>query len=356
MTSTLTSGLSGGFIALAVWLGFLALRDARKELTGRLGAALCMSLAALELASGPMGTALPSWVWTPLRVVGGFNVGLLWLFCLALLRDGFRLRRFELIGFALFSAGPLANMLDWSETPWAGPFIALIAVAPFFAMGHIIWVAISERGGDLVEGRHKARVWMVAILATAALVSVASESLANEDVATFVRLGLASLPGMAILGIWLTSIDPGRFRFETPAAAESLPSPAGVDPRDQALLAALVAAMEEGLYREPGLTIEQAADTLKTPAHRLRALINQGLGHRNFAAFVNGYRLSYAKSALADPRRGRETVLAIAYESGFASLQTFNRVFKEAEGDIPSGFREKRLREAAQFQKTPPNS
>jgi AraC-like DNA-binding protein len=80
----------------------------------------------------------------------------------------------------------------------------------------------------------------------------------------------------------------------------------------------------------------------------LRAVINQGLGHRNFASFVNGYRLAYAKAALADPVRGRETVLAIAYEAGFASLQTFNRVFKETEGDTPSGFREKRLRDAAQ--------
>lgn len=357
MTSTLTAGLSGGFIALAMLFGALAWRDARAELAGRLAAGLCVSLAALELATGPMEPALPPWVWAPLRVAGGFNVALLWLFCLALLRDGFRLRRTEAIGFVLFSAGPLATMHNWSATPGGGPVVALIAVAPFLAIAHIIWVAISERGGDLVEGRQKARVWLVAILAVAALVSVASENLADADQAAFVRLGLASLPGIAILGVWLTAITPGRLRFETPAAAtQSSQLPTGIDPRDQALLSALVAAMEQGLYREPGLTIERAADTLKTPPHRLRAIINQGLGHRNFAAFVNGYRLTYAKAALADPSRGRETVLAIAYESGFAALQTFNRVFKEAEGDTPSGYREKQLRETAQSQKTPPIS
>jgi AraC-like DNA-binding protein len=356
MTSTLTAGLSGGFVALAVLLGYLAWRDARSELAGRLAAGLCVSLAALELATGPMGTALPPWVWAPLRVAGGFNVGLLWLFCLALLRDGFRLRRSEVIGFVVFSAGPLATMHDWSATPGADPLVALIAVAPFFAIGHIIWVAISEHGGDLVEGRQKARVWLVAILAAAALVSVASESLADGDRAAFVRLGLASLPGIVILGAWMSTINPGRLRFEKPETAESAQLPAGVDPRDQALLSALVTAMEQGLYREPGLTIERVAETLKTPTHRLRAIINQGLGHRNFAAFVNGYRLTYAKMALADPGRGRETVLAIAYESGFAALQTFNRVFKEAEGKTPSAYREKHLRDAAQIQKVPPIS
>jgi AraC-like DNA-binding protein len=352
MTSTLTAGLSGGFIALSVLFGALSWRDARSELAGRLAAGLCASLAALELTTGPMGTALTSWVWVSLRVAGGFNVGLLWLFCLALLLDDFRLRRFEAIGFVLFSLGPLATMHDWSDTPEAGPFVMMIAVAPFFAIGHIIWVAISERGGDLVEGRQKARVILVAILATAALVSVGSEYLNDTNQAAFVRLGLASLPGIAILGFWLTAINPRRLLFEKPTLIESASLSAVIDPRDQAQLKALVAAMEQGLYLEPSLTIERVAEILKMPAHRLRTIINQGLGHRNFAAFVNGYRLTYVKAALADPSRGRETVLAIAYESGFAALQTFNRVFKDAEGETPSSYREKHLRDAAQNQKT----
>jgi hypothetical protein len=33
---------------------------------------------------------------------------------------------------------------------------------------------------------------------------------------------------------------------------------------------------------------------LSVPEYRLRRLINQKLGHRNFSAFVNGYRLSEA--------------------------------------------------------------
>jgi AraC-like DNA-binding protein len=352
--STLTTALSGGFIVLAALLGLLAWRDARKELAGRLAAGLCLALVALEVTTGPIGATLPAWIWTPLRIVGGFNVGLLWLFCLAVLRDGFRLRRFETIGFMIFSIGPLATMQNWSAVPGAGPIVMLIAIAPFFAIGHIIWVAISEHGGDLVQGRQNARVWLVAILAAAALTSVASESFSDASAASLVRLGLASLPAIAIMSAWLTAIDTKRLRFEPPATAAAIaPTEASVDPRDQALLATLVKTMDAGLYRESGLTIERLAEELKTPTHRLRAVINQGLGHRNFASFVNGYRLAYAKAALADPARGRETVLAIAYESGFAALQTFNRVFKDAEGDTPTGFREKRLREAAQNQKSP---
>lgn len=356
MTSTLTAGLSGGFIALACLFGLLAWRDTRAELAGRLAAGLCMSLAALEITTGPLGDGIATWVWAPLRIVGGFNVALLWLFCLSVLRDGFKVGRAESIGFVALSAGPLATMHDWSTTPGAEPLVWLIAVAPFLAIAHILWVAITERGGDLVEGRQRARFWMVAVLAAAAVVSVASEDIADTDTAALVRLGLASLPGISVLGIWLTAIRPGRLRFEAPVAADTQEPQTTVDPRDQALLATLADAMEQGLYREPGLTIERLAETLNVPTHRLRTVINQGLGHRNFAAFVNGYRLAYAKAALADPTRGRETVLAIAHKSGFAALQTFNRVFKDAEGDTPTGYREKRLRAAAQNQKTPPDS
>jgi AraC-like DNA-binding protein len=348
MTSTVAAGLSGGFIALAVLLGLLAWRDARKELAGRLMAGLGLSLAALELTTGPIGSALPELVWTPLRLIGGFNVALLWLSLLAVLRDGFRIRQLEQVCFVLLSVGPLATMFELDSIPGLGVLATLIGVAPFLAIGHVMWVAVSERGGDLVAGRQAARIWVVVVLSAAALASVASESLADREAAALLRLTFASLPGVAIMGVWLTAIEPGRLRFEAPAIAEVAAIPPGVDPRDQTLLAALVSAMDAGLYRESGLTIERVAEVLKTPTHRLRAVINQGLGHRNFASFVNGYRLAYAKAALADPVRGRETVLAIAYEAGFASLQTFNRVFKETEGDTPSGFREKRLRDAAQ--------
>ncbi len=353
MTSALTAGLSGGFIALLGLLGLLAFRDARTALAGRLLAGLCVSVAALELTTGPISEALAEPVWFPLRVIGGFNVALLWLFCLAILRDSFRIRRLEQIGFVLFSLGPLATMTDWAATPGAGVRASLIGVAPLLAIGHIAWVALSERGGDLVEGRHRGRVWLVGLLATAALVSVVSENLSDSGTATLVRIALAGIPALVVSCFWLTALEPERLLFGPPAATKT---PSRVDPRDQSMLAALVETMDAGLYREPGLTIERLAETLRTPTHRLRVVINQGLGHRNFAAFVNGYRLTYAKAALADPARGRETVLAIAYESGFASLQSFNRVFKEAEGETPTGFRERRLRETARNQMMPPNS
>ncbi len=92
---------------------------------------------------------------------------------------------------------------------------------------------------------------------------------------------------------------------------------------------------EDNLYTEHGLTISKLSAHIAVPEHQLRALINNGLGYRNFAAFLNQYRLTEA----TDPEQARLPVLTIAMDAGYASLATFNRAFKSTEGVTPSDFR-----------------
>ena len=65
---------------------------------------------------------------------------------------------------------------------------------------------------------------------------------------------------------------------------------------------------QERIYREGGLTVATLAERLGVPEYRLRRLINQQLGHRNFVSFVNGYRLTEAMAALADADQARGPV------------------------------------------------
>ena len=92
-------------------------------------------------------------------------------------------------------------------------------------------------------------------------------------------------------------------------------------------------------YRQEGLTIGGLAAMLAVPEYRLRRLINSRLGHRNFASFLNGYRLQDAKQALADPTQAPVPILTIALDAGFNSLGPFNRAFKAGTGMTPSEFR-----------------
>jgi AraC-like DNA-binding protein len=92
-------------------------------------------------------------------------------------------------------------------------------------------------------------------------------------------------------------------------------------------------------YRREDLTVASLAALLGVPEYRLRKHINQRLGHRNFNAFVNGYRLDEARRALADPAQRELPVLSIALGSGFQSIGPFNRAFKAVTGLTPSEYR-----------------
>jgi AraC-like DNA-binding protein len=77
--------------------------------------------------------------------------------------------------------------------------------------------------------------------------------------------------------------------------------------------------------------------------YRLRRVINRAMGHRNFAQFLNSYRLAEVKQALADPAQREVPILTIALDAGFGSLGPFNRAFREAEGMTPSEYRSRTL-------------
>jgi AraC-like DNA-binding protein len=81
------------------------------------------------------------------------------------------------------------------------------------------------------------------------------------------------------------------------------------------------------------------------PEHRLRRLINQTMGHRNFSSFLTEFRLKEVKRLLADPGQAHLPILTLAMDAGFASLAPFNRSFRAAEGMPPSAWREVRLSE-----------
>ena len=135
--------------------------------------------------------------------------------------------------------------------------------------------------------------------------------------------------------------QPELFGAAAPQAATG-----GLDAGDRLLLAKLEALMGEGeAWRREGLTIGALAAEIGAPEHRLRRLINDHLGFRNFAAFVNARRIDAAKAQLADPAKAREPVSAIAFDLGFGSLGPFNRAFKEATGQTPTEWRRQSLAE-----------
>jgi adenylate cyclase len=95
-------------------------------------------------------------------------------------------------------------------------------------------------------------------------------------------------------------------------------------------------------HLDPSLTLRGLAQMLEIPPNHLSQLLNEEFS-KNFAEFVNTYRINFFKSKAADPSQQHMTILALAYESGFNSKTVFNTFFKKMEGSTPKEYWQKVL-------------
>lgn len=91
-------------------------------------------------------------------------------------------------------------------------------------------------------------------------------------------------------------------------------------------------------YLDMGLTQAQFAKETNIPTHHLSEVLTLSF-EQNFYNFINFYRIDKAQNLLNHPDYKNYTIEAIAYESGFGSKTSFNRVFKSMTGKTPSEYR-----------------
>lgn len=342
--------LSIGFVVLMGMIVFLSLRDGDNRIQVRLLACFAISVGGLALASLPTVLALPAPLYLLCRCVGAWNVGLGWWLVRSLFDDRFRIDAKECLGMALLSVFQVLYLLQDMGAPVPripDHFSEIGIIPPVFVILHLIWVALGGLRDDLVQPRRRLRIQMVAVIVFATVVSLLAEWVPDPEIERAIR-GVVFFAAACLLVSWLLRFNPETLRFEereVPAA----PTLATVDPRDLPALQRLTDAMQiDHVYLEPDLDLESLAARVGIPPHQLRALINRGLGYRNFSAFVGRARVEAAKAALADPGKARVQILSIAMDAGFASLATFNRAFKAQEGITPTEFRRQALGGAPQ--------
>ncbi len=90
-------------------------------------------------------------------------------------------------------------------------------------------------------------------------------------------------------------------------------------------------------YLDPILSLRVFASNCQMPSRTVSRYINQHLG-QSFHQFVNDYRVQeFKRRAILKEERGM-TLEGIAYDCGFNSKATFNRIFKASTGLTPSQY------------------
>ena len=110
---------------------------------------------------------------------------------------------------------------------------------------------------------------------------------------------------------------------------------------DPLLLDKIKSDMQENKYfLNPNLSLSVFAKKLGEPSRKISLHLNQGL-KKSFIDFVNEYRVQEFKKNIREGKLPHLTLIGIAFESGFNSKSSFNRVFKKMSGESPSAFQKR---------------
>lgn len=91
----------------------------------------------------------------------------------------------------------------------------------------------------------------------------------------------------------------------------------------------------EKVYHEPTFSRADLAREVGTSENTLSRVINRAFG-KSFPRLLNEFRVEDAKRMLMNPDI---PIQVLAFEVGFNSLASFNRVFREISGETPSHYR-----------------
>jgi AraC-like DNA-binding protein len=345
--ATIDIALSGASIALLLVLAASLLRDFRDRVAGRLAVAFALGSAA-HAATLSIDSQSPISIWhAALIALSTGDVVVFWLFCRALFDDAFVLRPWHVLVWGAVAAFSFVNCLVIAPGGHARAAVVAINLLALGFIGLALGQTVSSWSADLVEGRRRVRVFIVVVAALYGGLHDALQILTfGTDAADVVNtVNAALLAGIvAWTSIAMMQVTAGDLFAEPDTASVPSGPVTSITPdtiaADQNLIEALMRLMaDERVYRHDNLTIGTLATKLKIPEYRLRRLINQKLGYRNFNAFLNNHRIEEAKAALADPTQAEVPVITIAMDAGFQSLGPFNRAFKAMTGVTPSEYR-----------------
>jgi AraC-like DNA-binding protein len=341
--------LRGGGVGGAVLLIAILLVRHRGAPAGRWGVVFAVSVASYLLCPVVAMRWQAGWWALPLVFFCFTLAGWFFVFARAWFDDGYR--------FGIGSAALIALLTliyGWRHVypelivgvpqsggavdPWLHLGSRLVALA---CVGAVLFVAQTGRSGDLVEPRRRIRNIFVAVIgAHITVVAVAEIALLGEGpapLATLLNIAAVDLELLAFIVVLLVA---GEQVIPQPGAPDGTRVADEAASEDSHIADALGRFLEnEHGYREAGLTIAGLAARLKVPEYRLRRVINQQLGYRNFPQFLNHYRIAEAQRWLADPDKAGLPILTIAMDLGYNSIGPFNRAFRAETDTNPAAWR-----------------
>jgi AraC-like DNA-binding protein len=352
-------------VLTALLFGVRLLLTSPEQLNARFLALICLNtICAIALSRQELAYWIPEAyridvgvLRFPMHLARNLTPGFLMLLCFSLFQDEAKFPRWLSGAFALQIV--LEILSWWLVPPSSASQYSAVRLIPavleltFVALA-LYWVLNGWRT-DLVEARRQLRGVFLTILGMFIFLVVLLERLVipwDSDGTLYTHIASSILiivffnAAYLTVGRWSTPayVDPFRDEKEKEPVVE--PASAPLDQHDAAVALILKAFREQRVYHDGELTIASLAAKLSMPEYRVRKLIHEQLGYRNFNALLHEYRIAEACRDLGDAAKDHLPILTIALTVGYNSINPFNRAFREAKGMTPSVFRSQRRDDA----------
>ncbi|MCV2884086.1 helix-turn-helix domain-containing protein [Aestuariibacter sp. AA17] len=286
-----------------------------------------------------------SFIWWVDYLAGNLLPGVFWLTSLSIFADQQKIKPWQYALATLPLAIPTVSTLlqvifqfDIRQFPAFYGLVTYGAMTIELAIiGHAWFAAMRHFKSDLVEERRVIRGIIIALTGMYLLLVIVLEQLFQVTalwLSTVEYAALALL--MFTINLVLFSVRRDTLFEKHLITIDTTEPEQAYSPEVQRIIDAMEV---EKLYQQEGMTISALSSHLGIHEYRLRQLINGELNYRNFNDFLNFFRIRDVADNLSDHERARIPVLTLALESGFRSLSSFNKAFKNKHGVTPTEFR-----------------
>jgi AraC-like DNA-binding protein len=327
-------------------LALVVLRGDRRDRSAQATIAFLLCCIAHSLLPPALGSGLPIPALDAVAVVSLLLPLSFWLLAKVHFEDEFRLEgrhfltlaAYLVLGYSCWRAStdrwprtllPESANVVWSLVP---RLVGLTLIV------HALLTVYVGARSDLVVSRLRLRKGCLWAAGSYIFVELLAEAILFGSPARPVASSLNAAATFVVVFVLTAAAVRVRPEILKPQTAPPEDAPV-LDPRLAGELRKLVE--DEQVFRQEGLTIRALAERLGAHEYKVRELINDQLGFRNFNSFLNHYRVREAQKLLTNPDR-RLNVAEAAYEVGYRSLGPFNKAFKDATGLTPTEFRASR--------------
>ncbi|MCK4944912.1 MAG: helix-turn-helix transcriptional regulator [Alphaproteobacteria bacterium] len=213
---------------------------------------------------------------------------------------------------------------------WLGSISGGIAMLALWGNKDLFKALRKSKGG-------RERYWLVIVLVGANVMTVGINSLRSTGKLSAENAdSLLVVLGLAFIYLTITTL----FRvYPFPVQLNVAPTrfkALALNPEEKRVFAAVKVLMEvDKLYHEQEFSRADLAREIQTSENTLSRVINVAFG-KSFPRLLSEFRVDDAKRMLLNQSI---PVQVVAFEVGFNSLASFNRVFKEVAGETPSQYR-----------------